>query len=237
MLGSSLVRNSGGIGGGGATGPTGPTGPTGAAGTAGATGATGPTGATGTAGATGATGPTGATGAVGGDVFLPFRSGFYYSTPITSKGSASYSAGDLHATPIYIGKATTFNQIAMHCTGVGGTNARLGIYNDGGGFPSTLLVDAGSVATTATGDQTITISQILGPGVYWLAIAMQGGSGTFTVSTSPGFDIGYIGQSSIGTVAPIGYSQGGITGALPSPWGATLTEITNNAMLAFIRAA
>jgi hypothetical protein len=55
----------------------------------------------------------------------------------------------------------------------------MGIYNDdGSGRPGSLLLDAGTVAGTATGFLSITINQALAAGIYWLALLGQGNSGT-----------------------------------------------------------
>jgi hypothetical protein len=51
---------------------------------------------------------------------------------------------------------------------------RLGIYNDNGGVPNTVLLDAGTVsATAASTAYAITVSQAVTAGWYWLALNMQ----------------------------------------------------------------
>lgn len=61
-------------------------------------------------------------------------------------------------------------------TGVASCVARLGIYSDVGGQPSTLALDAGTIAcgTGDVGTREITISQQLDAGVYWLVAQFTG---------------------------------------------------------------
>jgi len=147
---------------GGAQGPEGPA------------GATGATGATGAAGPAGPTGPQGATGAMGGVISLPLYSGFYYRTPNSTLAynTLQVSNRSLYS-PIYIPQTTTIDRIAMrtHSTFSGSSVFRLGIYNSTNGYPSTVLLDAGTVNTTAASTSyEITINQQLNQGFYWLVM-------------------------------------------------------------------
>ena len=90
------------------------------------------------------------------------------------------------AVPFFCRKTTTFDRIAVsQVTNAPATSVmRLGIFNDDGtAYPGTVLLDAGTVATSAGAPATreITISQQLTPGLYWLAAVQQvaGGSGTY----------------------------------------------------------
>jgi hypothetical protein len=81
-------------------------------------------------------------------------------------------------TPFYVQKdATVFNQISVRAgTVTTSVTCRLGIYaSDGtGGKPSTLILDAGNATMTSTGAVgTLTISQSLDNGIYWLAANAQ----------------------------------------------------------------
>jgi hypothetical protein len=85
--------------------------------------------------------------------------------------------------PFVAEKVTTINgmSVSVQTTAVG-AEVRLAIYRDSGrGFPDTLVVDAGTVATTTTGHRTIcpsgctttgnnTFPVTVQPGLYWLAI-------------------------------------------------------------------
>jgi hypothetical protein len=111
--------------------------------------------------------------------------------------------------PFIMTETKTFDRIAI-ATGtsyVGTGSVRLGIYNNDSttGKPSTVLLDAGTVATTAASTvYQITISQSLTAGTYWLAFNMQ------TAAATPN----YIG-SSLTASSPINY----IIGTTGSPAG------------------
>ncbi len=82
--------------------------------------------------------------------------------------------------PIFIAGTMTFDQIVASCdTAVASSVFRLGIYgSDTNGRPASLVLDAGTVSTATTGFKTITISQQLTPGIYWLAIVPQAVTGS-----------------------------------------------------------
>lgn len=240
-----VVRIAGAIGPTGPTGPsggpTGPTGITGATGPAGPSGATGPTGPTGAAssvaGPTGATGPagvtgptgvgaTGPTGPTGVGAQLTYRTGgtFYYAPAFAAGGNVALVQNTMYAMPFFVPVTTIFGNISVVTTGVASSTARLGIYSDTGGVPNALVLDAGSVATATFGQKTIAISQSLTPGWYWLAVAVQGAAGNLN-SAGANTNVGPMPSTSPYVNGPItGYSQTGVSGALPSPWGATKTD-------------
>ncbi len=211
----------------GATGPTGPQGEQGIQGVAGATGATGPTGPqgdTGLTGATGPTGPTGATGATGATgptgvvSSFGFTSGNYYTFPHSSFTSATYGTADrTNYVQFYVPESTTFNRIACR-TGnsfSGTAEVRMGIYNNSGFQPSTVLLDAGTVScTTNNTTYEITISQTLAEGWYWLAWNPQ------TTATTNQFQggasaisNGFMAFLNANLGAATTYTQTGVTGA------------------------
>ena len=118
----------------------------------------------------------------------PMQAGRYYSNPfILTISQATRTANILYATPIYIGNTTTITKIGIEqSTGAAG-NARLGIYNNGtDGLPSSLVLDAGTVTTTATAEKEITISQVLDAGWYTLAAVFDAGGASATSRTITG---------------------------------------------------
>jgi hypothetical protein len=173
----------GGAGSQGNTGATGAAGSNGVAGNTGATGAVGATGATGATGAdgtTGATGNTGATGAAGAGVSeSPKAVSSNYLIPAKNQNAAAgnFGTGVTYYVPILVGESSTaFDRISVRTTGAysGTSGARLGIYNNSAGKPTTVILDAGLIAaTTASTTYEITISQTLSPGIYWLAVNWQ----------------------------------------------------------------
>lgn len=187
----------------GATGATGPKGDKGDKGDTGATGAQGPgtvsaqfitlaTDATLTdervltAGA----GITITDGGAGGAVTLAQSSVLFGAVPQSGKfarmplsqstggNTGTFANGTVFCTPFVVSGSGTLDRIGIR-TQAGGSSGsvhRLGIYADNGlYYPSTLVVDAGTVGTTGNfADAMITISVAVTPGLYWLACVQQG---------------------------------------------------------------
>jgi hypothetical protein len=107
--------------------------------------------------------------------FLPFRSGSYYLHSNTVDAQAA-TINTTYYMPMYIPNAVTIDRLQILTRNVfSGTGVfRLGIYNDNGGIPNTVLVDGGTVSATAASTlYTVTISQAVNAGWYWLALNMQ----------------------------------------------------------------
>jgi hypothetical protein len=123
--------------------------------------------------------------------------------------------------PFYVPSSTTFTRIGVRIsTSTGGSSVRLGIYSSNSdNFPTTLVLDAGTVDGSSTGSKSINISQTLSEGLYWLAATPQGVSGVGIRS----FTTGYTFYVHSGTVAggidanPANcYTVSSISGSLPS---------------------
>lgn len=102
------------------------------------------------------------------------RTGNYYTTPVAgTQDNLTTVATKLGASPFVVTRTISIDRIAIEVTTLAlATVVRLGIYNDDGSvFPGSLLLDAGTVDTSTAGLKTITISQTLSPGLYWLAAA------------------------------------------------------------------
>jgi hypothetical protein len=218
----------------GAVGASGLTGATGTAGTAGASGLTGATGAAGTNGASGLTGATGATGSTGAtgvsNGLVKKVTGVWYKTLVSASQGVSITNQTMYCTPILVDRTLTADRISLLTSGTfsGTASVRLGIYSDTNGVPSTLVLDAGTVSATASGSgYTITISQSLTAGTYWMAFCQQ------TAPTTPS----YLGAAAgatvlntldLGTNNPgnnliLSYNQTSVTGAFPSTMTPTLS--------------
>lgn len=113
-------------------------------------------------------------GGGGGAALGPHLSGRYHWN--AAFGGAWNSAfapavGTLYVVPFWVGNSTTYNEIktAVGTAGAAGAVTRLGIYNvASSGLPGTLVVDAGTIDCTTTGDKALTISTALNPGVYFI---------------------------------------------------------------------
>ena len=105
------------------------------------------------------------------------RTGEYYSMQLAqpNQGGESLTADRLYAVPFLVTRTRTFDRIAIDVTtSQAGSAIRLGIYEDGTNLaPGALVLDAGTIASTATGVKTIAISKQLTKGLYWLAAYNQ----------------------------------------------------------------
>lgn len=115
------------------------------------------------------------------DVFSILRTGHYYTNPnLTSAATTQALTADrLYCIPLVVCRDFSIDRIAIQVTtaGAAGTKARLGIYENGTNLhPGDLLVDLGTVDVDSTGVKVITISptQALTKGVYWLAVISDG---------------------------------------------------------------
>jgi len=101
--------------------------------------------------------------------------GSYYRSLLMIGGATNNEAlvaSKLYAVLYPVVQKSTFDRIAVHVySTTAGNKIHLGIYNDGGGYPSSLVLDAGELTLTAgAGIKELTINQQLDAGVYWLAI-------------------------------------------------------------------
>lgn len=136
----------------------------------------------------------------------------------TTPASAGVTADLLFATPIIIPKTITYDRIAIFA-GAGGSgtdNCRMGIYADNDGLPGALVVDGGAVAINAASTLfTVTISEELAPGTYWLAGVFDANTRTKLVVT----DSNGLNGASADLEAYIGAFRTFTYAALPNPFG------------------
>jgi hypothetical protein len=147
--------------------------------------------------------------------------GYWYRTPVNQFTGTPITHQVLYYTPIFISQTTTLDRLAIFtgATFSGSSTVRVGIYNDTNGQPSTLLLDAGTVApVAASAGYTITINQTLSTGFYWLAFCQQGTAPTASIyggaasSTSQGGNLLFAATTVNGTLIT-GFNQTGVTGA------------------------
>ena len=172
---------------------------------------------------------------------LPFLSGYYYRGTSTTAANSTVAANSTFYFPFFVPTTTTFDRIAIRTGSAfsGTSSVRLGIYNNSSGKPSTVLLDAGTVAgTNNNATITITISQQLTPGIYWLAANSQTAATTNQYIGAAG-QTGwspFIGSSFNTSFAVIQfYTQTGVTGAFAT--AGTLVDGTGGGINVFLRAA
>ncbi len=168
---------------------------------------------------------------------LPNATGrFYNSQLLTGTTTFTVTTNILYGVPIYVPTPTTYTSINIEVTTLSvGNLIRLGIYNDGGGVPTTLVLDAGTISTTTTGGKTIAISQALGAGWFWLA-AVANSSVPVVRAASQTNALGWLGfTSGTDTTNHVGYSIaftfGVLSGANPFGTGALMTTAAPRIML------
>lgn len=113
---------------------------------------------------------------------IPWVSGGFYKPIGVSSTTAGISLGGTYVmfAPIIVPNTVTINQISTVLTSTVAGSIRLGIFNDNNGLPGTVLLDAGTVSYPIASLTTysITVSQVVQPGRYWLAVYNISGTAT-----------------------------------------------------------
>lgn len=154
----------------------------------------------------------------------------YYTSPMTGTalGTAALTVNVLRALPFIAPKNITIDTFAVNVTTASSGAVRLGIYNDDGNlYPSSLVVDAGTINSGSTGVKTISNTQsLVGGKLYWLVTV------TNTTPTLRGFAVGSLVPilgcvSTLGTAAAsFGWSVAFTYNSLPASFpggGAAIT--------------
>ena len=133
------------------------------------------------------------------------------------------TTGKMMLFPIWFPYEQAIDRIGVEVTGTVATAiARVGFYTSTNGLPGALLFEAGSTLdVSSAGTKTATVSQTLPAGLLWFACVNQTAAATFYVTAATSLaPIGLWGEGA-GWATSItshksGYSQTGVTGALPS---------------------
>lgn len=135
------------------------------------------------------------------------------SGTLISNGTVRYTpfvfAVDIPMTSMVINVAAAASDVGASC--------RLGIYTSVAGIPSSLVIDAGTVDITTTGQKTLVVSQTLFAGAYWVAAAFQTPTtaGTNPTLTSWGLTWSTVVQAVGSQQQKVPFSTG-VSGAFPS---------------------
>lgn len=156
---------------------------------------------------------------------------FYPASPSGVSTSATLGNGTLRLYPWLVETAITIDRLGadVSVTGDAGSKVRLGVYADtGAAYPGTLLVDAGQIAGDSATVQQLTVALTLTPGLYWLGAVIQ--SVTTTQPTlrivsnwTPPVLLGVGTSLPAGGGTTLGFSQSGVTGALPGTFTSTVS--------------
>jgi len=161
--------------------------------------------------------PTWETPAGGGaaSTWVPMRSGSTYKTPeLEAIANHSLTLNTVSYTPIIIPNNCTLDRISVVASSTGTGTGRLGIYSDTSGAPGTLVLDAGTVSMPSAAIYSITISQAVTAGVFWLAYVAQGT--TRQVNAIDRSPLMSVDPTSTSVRYYAGFTQTGVSGALPT---------------------
>jgi hypothetical protein len=160
-----------------------------------------------------------------------FESGTYYAPQARENSfqASNRTIGQVSYTPIFIGCTQSFDRIAVKSgsTLSGTMTIRLGIYNNTNQRPSTVLLDAGTVAASAVNTiYSITINQSLSAGWYWLAAVVTATTGTSPLITFA--DVRAFPKSRLTTSLTFlsVFTQSGVTGTFATATSLTGTNVS-----------
>lgn len=154
--------------------------------------------------------------------------------------------GKFMLTPFEFRRPVTLDRIAVEVTTAGpaGCVLRFAIYADSATLTGTkaLILDAGTAAADSTGVKSVTISQALTPGRYWIGAAGQvAASSGLVVRGGPSSGYRANAQTGASTAAMNGHEFGGLqvaaTGAAPSPSGTLTVDIGQGPIGVMVRIA
>jgi hypothetical protein len=103
----------------------------------------------------------------------------------------------LYFIPFFVSENASFDRILVRSasTFVGTATIRLGVYNNADDVPTSLLFDAGTASVTAANQTaTITISETINAGWYWLALLTEVAATTNTFVAGNLFIIPNVGR-------------------------------------------
>ena len=129
-----------------------------------------------------------------------FRSGYYYYFDYINgavAGSTQAVATNLYTAPTYFPSPVSIQEIGCWVvTGQSASTIRFAIYNDTGyGWPNSLLLDTGTIATTSSGAAAFStaapLPMTLPAGVLWVGAVSTGATGP-SISTYSGASVGPI---------------------------------------------
>jgi len=129
-----------------------------------------------------------------------------------ANASIQPTANRVYYVLVLVPEKITYNTVECYIRGTGssaGTLARMGLYANQNGAPSTLIADYGTVAIDSIGIKQISINQTLEAGWYWYAFACNANAAVVSRQTD-NLPISFIaGASNIGQQVYFYYEQPG----------------------------
>lgn len=172
-------------------------------------------------------------------LYVPWIAGSSYR-PVNATGSGGQfsGGGQVMYWPLVVPNSVTLNQISTTCaTATLAGTVRLGIYSETNGLPSTRILDAGLLSFTTTSSTTysITISQALAPGRYWIAFSLASGTGNFTGAPNGNSNTSVLTSEIINNSQPVLCYQGSNSGTSAMPTSPGTLASRNFGNTGFVR--
>lgn len=142
-----------------------------------------------------------------------------------------------YASPIVLGRQTSFDRIGVEVTGAAtaATVLSIGIYSDSNGLPGALLYDCGTVLVDAVAWVEATVSITLPAGVYWFATALLTAPGTPPTVRAHSGAIAPAASATALTASQTalpGYSKSSVSGSLPASFSSPAATGSTSRVLA-----
>jgi len=172
-----------------------------------------------------------ATGLKWSNIPAAYVTGQYIRPLIGTVLTFALTANRMFLGPIQVFKTVTIDQLACNISVVGGAGSviRMGIYS-GDNQPTTLVVDGGTVAASSgAGTKSVSISETLQTGMYWVAYANQVGTSPTTsycawaATSSIGLN-NFLSNDSVAGAGNSSWYQDSVTGAFPSTIGTLVAD-------------
>jgi len=146
-----------------------------------------------------------------------------------SNTNAALTLNQLVCMPFIVGMPQVFSGLALISLGTASSLGRIGVYYDNNGVPDGLVPnsDSGqiSLAVAALTDLAFGANLTLS-GLVWVCYVPQSVTGSVgKYNAIQGSSLYVASSNAYNPGLSVGYSQTGITGALPSSWGATLSDL------------
>lgn len=154
-----------------------------------------------------------------------YMSSRYYGQEPYSPTTNNPASGAAYIVPFFVPMTKGFNQVAVDVTNPqAGSTINIGLYGSGDGDqPFGLIADFGAVDSSTSGFKTLTISQLLTPGWYWLAYMALGATPPSVRSNAISHAL--VTSTSTSTISAFnGYLLTGQT-ALPQLWPTSTTAV------------
>lgn len=165
--------------------------------------------------------------------------GMWMEAPgIGNRATGTPTLNELRAVPWVVPRTSRWDRAGIENKTVGGAGSitRIGLYRDNGaGYPGALYVDFGTFDSTVAAMLANTVDFTVAPGIWWAAAVAQIAAPGWETTSNFNWLVNTQ-DPSVGS-ASAGYSQAGVTGALPATFTTTFFSTSNAPVVSFRRRA